>query len=133
MGGRDTHAEEGQRSLEKDVGGDQQGGVDEDRGHQVRQQLFEQDVGAPRAETAGGVNELALPQRQRLPTDDPADVCPVEEADDENQQDEPQRRPDRPNAVDGTTPARARAKTSTGKARKTSMARLMTVSTQPPK
>ena len=41
--------------------------------------------------------------------------------------------PLRPNASSGTTPARARAKTSSGKARKTSIVRLMRVSMAPPK
>ena len=41
--------------------------------------------------------------------------------------------PDSPNAVSGMTPPRAIAKTSSGKARKTSIARPMIVSTQPPK
>ncbi len=41
--------------------------------------------------------------------------------------------PDRPNADDGMTPTSAIANTSSGKARKTSMARAITESTQPPK
>ena len=41
--------------------------------------------------------------------------------------------PDRPNAVDGMTPTSAIANTSSGKARKMSIARAITESTQPPK
>jgi hypothetical protein len=40
--------------------------------------------------------------------------------------------PLRPNASVGMTPARAMANSSSGKARKTSIVRLMTVSPQPP-
>ena len=41
--------------------------------------------------------------------------------------------PDRPNADDGMTPTSAIANTNSGKARKMSMARAITESTQPPK
>ena len=47
--------------------------------------------GAAGAQAAGGVDELPLAQRQRLAADDPADVGPVEEADDEDQQRDAQR------------------------------------------
>src|SRR4051794_12672744 len=76
----DAHAEERQRRLEQDVRRDQQGGVDQDRRDQVRQDLLEDDVRPPRADAAGGVDEVALAQRQALTADDPADVRPAEEA-----------------------------------------------------
>ena len=41
--------------------------------------------------------------------------------------------PERPNADDGMTPTSAMANTSSGKARKMSIARAITESTQPPK
>ena len=42
-------------------------------------------------EAAGGVDELPFAQGQGLPAHDPADVGPVEETDDEDQQHDPQR------------------------------------------
>src|SRR5579875_2156684 len=87
-----------ERGLEQDIRRDQQRGVDQDRADQVRQQLAEQDVGPARAEAAGGVDELALAQRQRLAPDDPAHVRPGEEPDDEDQQYHPQAVPGQPEA-----------------------------------
>src|SRR3954453_595632 len=85
-GGRlDADAEERQGGLEEDVRRDEEGRVDEDRREEVRQHLPAQDVAAPGAQAASGVDELAFTQRQGLASDDPADVGPAEEADDEHQ------------------------------------------------
>ena len=138
---RRLHAdpEEGERGLVQDVGGDGQRGVDEHRRSQVGQQLAEQDPGVAGAQTARGLDELLLAERDDLAADDTTDVGPAEEADDDDEQAESQR---------GTTQgkkttlmlsmpwkiaSRAIEKRRTGKASRMSMARLMTVSIQPPR
>ena len=132
-GGRaDTNAEEGQRRLEKDVGGDQQRRVDQDRRNEVRQHLCAEDVAAAGPNASGRLDELPLSKRERLAPDDPPYIRPAEESDDEDQQRDPQLVALKAERLVRKTPARAMAKTSSGKARKTSISRLMKVSTQPP-
>src|SRR3954463_7092560 len=72
-------AEERQRRLEQDVHRDEQGRVDDQRRHQVRQDVAADDPAVRRAERTRGLDELLLPQRQRLPAHDARDVGPREQ------------------------------------------------------
>ena len=78
----DAHAEERQRRLEQDVGRDQQGGVDDQRREEVRQDLAHDDPPVRGAQRAGRLDELLLAQGQDLAAHDARDVGPVDDRDD---------------------------------------------------
>ena len=80
----DPDAEERERRLEQDVGRDQQARVDDQRRHQVGQDLPEQDPRVRRAQRARRLDELLLAQRQHLPARDPRDVGEASDHDDED-------------------------------------------------
>src|SRR3954471_1827824 len=58
--GLDTHAEEGERRLEQDVRRDEQRGVDDDRGHEVGEDLAEHDPPVRGPEGPRSLDELLL-------------------------------------------------------------------------
>ena len=70
----DADPEERQGGLEEDVLGQDERRVDDDRGHEVGEDLAEDDAPVRRAERARGLDELLLAQRQHLPADDPRHV-----------------------------------------------------------
>src|SRR4051794_5401354 len=60
VGRLDADPEERERGLVEDVLRDQDGSVDDDRGHEVGQDLLEEDAAVVRAERARRVDELPL-------------------------------------------------------------------------
>src|SRR5436190_10193023 len=86
---RDTDGEERQRGLEQDVLRDQQRRHHDDRGDHVRKDLSEHDVEVAVAGRPSRLDELSLPERQGLPSDDTGDVGPSEQRDDPRYQGDP--------------------------------------------
>ena len=116
-GGTTPEAEERERRLEHDRGGDQQRQVDDHRREQVREDVDEHDPQVARAERARRLDVLALADRQRLAAHDAADRGPAEERDDDDR--------DRAGSA-RTSETSAIAKSRNGNERITSMTRART-------
>src|SRR5438445_6629110 len=85
----DADAEIRQCSLEQDVLRNDQCRVDDDRRDEVREDLAEDDRPATGAARTRGLDELLLAQREDLPSDDAADVRPVDDDDGDDHRAEP--------------------------------------------
>ena len=81
VGGRMPTPRNDSAASSRMFSGDQQRRVDDDRRDEVGQDLAEHDARVRRAERAGGLDELALAQRQHEPAHDARDVGPVGERD----------------------------------------------------
>src|SRR5262249_19500707 len=73
----DADTEIRQRRLEQNVLRDHERRVDDDRSDEVREDLAEEDCPVPGATRPRRFHELLLPDREHLPADDAADVCPA--------------------------------------------------------
>src|SRR4029453_11699814 len=85
-GRRDPDPQEREGRLEQDVVRDDERGVDDHRSCQVGEDLPEHDPRVGEPQRSGGLDELLLPDRQDLPSDDAADVRPGEQGDDRDDQ-----------------------------------------------
>ncbi len=104
-------AEERERRLEEDVRGDDQRAVDDDRRHEVGEDLAEDDPPVRRPQRARRLDELLLAYRQDLAADDARDVGPADERDREDHDAQARLDQCRPGSrCPASTPRRGRAR-----------------------
>src|SRR5674476_856666 len=76
-----AEADVAERGFEEDGGGDAEAGIDDDRRHEMRQDVAEEDAAIGAADEARGVDELLLADAEHLAVDDARHRRPVDDAD----------------------------------------------------